>query len=27
MEPFADMRNLDILQVATGGPERPGVPG
>jgi rod shape-determining protein MreC len=27
MEPFADMRNLDIVQVATGGPRRPGVPG
>jgi len=25
MEPFADMRNLDIVQVATGGPQRPGV--
>jgi len=27
MEPFADMRNLDIVQVATGGPKRPGVSG
>jgi rod shape-determining protein MreC len=27
MQPFADMRNLDILQVATGGPARPGVNG
>jgi cell shape-determining protein MreC len=25
MEPFADMRSLDIVQVATGGPQRPGV--
>jgi rod shape-determining protein MreC len=27
LEPFADMRNLDYVQVATNGPERPGVPG
>jgi rod shape-determining protein MreC len=27
MQPFADMRNLDYVQVATNGPERPGVPG
>lgn len=27
VEPFADLRNLDYLQVLTGGPERPGVPG
>jgi rod shape-determining protein MreC len=27
MQPFADMRNLDIVQVATGGPQRPGVGG
>jgi rod shape-determining protein MreC len=27
LEPFADMRDLDILQVATNGPQRPGVPG
>jgi rod shape-determining protein MreC len=26
VEPFADMRNLDYLQVLTGGPDRPGVP-
>jgi rod shape-determining protein MreC len=26
MEPFADMRNLDIVQVETNGPQRPGVP-
>ena len=26
LEPFADMRDLDIVQVATDGPERPGVP-
>jgi len=26
LEPFADMRDLDIVQVATNGPERPGVP-
>jgi rod shape-determining protein MreC len=25
LEPFADMRNLDFVQVATGGPKRPGV--
>ncbi len=25
--PFADLRQLDYLQVLTGGPERPGVPG
>ena len=27
IEPFADLRNLDYVQVLTGGPERPGVPG
>ncbi len=27
VDPFADLRNLDYLQVLTGGPERPGVPG
>jgi rod shape-determining protein MreC len=27
LQPFADMRNLDIVQVATGGPQRPGVGG
>jgi rod shape-determining protein MreC len=27
LEPFADMQNLDYLQVATNGPERPGVGG
>jgi rod shape-determining protein MreC len=27
LQPFADMRDLDIVQVATNGPERPGVPG
>ena len=27
VEPFADMRDLDFLQVLTGGPDRPGVPG
>ena len=27
VEPFADLRELDYLQVLTGGPERPGVPG
>jgi rod shape-determining protein MreC len=27
LDPFADMRNLDYVQVATNGPERPGVPG
>jgi rod shape-determining protein MreC len=27
VEPFADLRNLDYVQVLTGGPERPGVPG
>jgi rod shape-determining protein MreC len=27
IEPFADMQNLDYLQVATNGPERPGVGG
>ena len=27
VEPFADLRNLDYLQVLTGGPDRPGVPG
>jgi rod shape-determining protein MreC len=26
VEPFADMRDLDLVQVLTGGPERPGVP-
>jgi rod shape-determining protein MreC len=26
VEPFADMRNLDWVQVLTGGPERPGIP-
>jgi len=26
VEPFADMRNLDYVQVLTGGPDRPGVP-
>jgi cell shape-determining protein MreC len=26
LEPYADMRDLDIVQVATNGPERPGVP-
>jgi rod shape-determining protein MreC len=26
VRPFADIRNLDIVQVLTGGPERPGVP-
>jgi len=26
IEPFADMRNLDWVQVLTGGPERPGIP-
>jgi rod shape-determining protein MreC len=25
LEPFADLRNLDYVQVATGGPKRPGV--
>ena len=25
--PFADIRGLDFVQVATGGPKRPGVPG
>ena len=25
--PFADLRNLEYVQVLTGGPERPGVPG
>jgi rod shape-determining protein MreC len=25
LEPFADLRNLDLVQVATGGPKRPGV--
>jgi hypothetical protein len=24
--PFADIRGLDFVQVATGGPKRPGVP-
>ena len=27
VEPFADIRNLDFVQVLTGGPGRPGVPG
>ena len=27
MDPFANMQDLDYVQVATGGPERPGVPG
>ena len=27
VEPFADLRQLDYVQVLTGGPERPGVPG
>jgi rod shape-determining protein MreC len=27
LKPFADVRNLDVVQVLTGGPERPGVPG
>ena len=27
VEPFADMRELDFVQVLTGGPERPGVGG
>lgn len=27
VEPFADLRNLDYVQVLTGGPDRPGVPG
>jgi rod shape-determining protein MreC len=27
VEPAADLRNLDYLQVLTGGPDRPGVPG
>jgi rod shape-determining protein MreC len=27
VEPFADLRGLDYVQVLTGGPERPGVPG
>jgi rod shape-determining protein MreC len=27
VEPFADMRELDYVQVLTGGPDRPGVPG
>ena len=26
VEPFADMRNLEFVQVLTGGPKRPGVP-
>jgi len=25
LQPFADLRNLDLVQVATGGPKRPGV--
>jgi cell shape-determining protein MreC len=25
--PFADLRQLDYVQVLTGGPQRPGVPG
>jgi rod shape-determining protein MreC len=24
--PFADIRGIDLVQVATGGPKRPGVP-
>jgi rod shape-determining protein MreC len=27
VQPFADLRDLDYVQVLTGGPERPGVPG
>jgi rod shape-determining protein MreC len=27
LDPFADMRNLDYVQIATGGPKRPGVGG
>jgi rod shape-determining protein MreC len=27
VDPFADLRELDFVQVLTGGPERPGVPG
>jgi rod shape-determining protein MreC len=27
VRPFADIRDLDIVQVLTGGPDRPGVPG
>lgn len=27
VEPFVDMRGLDLVQVLTGGPDRPGVPG
>ena len=27
VEPFVDMRDLDLVQVLTGGPDRPGVPG
>ena len=27
LQPFADLRNLDLVQVATGGPKRPGVRG
>jgi rod shape-determining protein MreC len=27
VRPFADLRNLELVQVLTGGPERPGVPG
>ena len=27
LTPFADLRNLDLVQVATGGPKRPGVGG
>jgi rod shape-determining protein MreC len=26
LTPFADIRGLDFVQVATGGPKRPGVP-
>jgi cell shape-determining protein MreC len=26
LQPYADMRDLDIVQVATNGPARPGVP-
>ena len=27
VQPFADLRQLEYVQVLTGGPERPGVPG
>lgn len=26
VQPFADLRELEYVQVLTGGPERPGVP-